>query len=200
MRNQKPWRHGSSSQSQSENPGQWAVFLIALRSLTRYLQLFIRVQAKALPAFMRGTSCIRATNIIITPSPPHECRSAVKEGVKRGEEKKKNTTSLTGPKHCSSGGGGTEARPGAGGASPAENIPLWLRIKEHTDDAHGRGFRSVSLAAATKYSAPVLRCSTWLLLQADAEFSLTTCERPVMFDLARNAAVDNLAAFQSMIC
>lgn len=40
----------------------------------------------------------------------------------------------------------------------------------------------------------------WFLLQADAEFSLTTCEQPVMFDLAKSAAVDNLAAFESMSC
>lgn len=84
----------------------------------------------------------------------------------REGRKKKPTTSLTGPKHSCSGGGGIEARPG-GRASPAENIleairraiqrPLWLRIKEHMDNAHGGGFRSISLAAAAKYSAPVLR-------------------------------------------
>lgn len=75
-------------------------FLAAACSLSRYLQLFIRVQSTPSPAFIPGTSCIGATNIMITSllSLPPFSHPSVPSEAQRAEGGRKTTDSLTGPK------------------------------------------------------------------------------------------------------
>lgn len=78
--------------------------LAAACSPSRYLQLFIRVQTTPPPAFIPGTSCIGATNIMITSLVcPSLTQSPVKpsyrrEGAKRRGEKQQ--THWLAPKQC----------------------------------------------------------------------------------------------------
>lgn len=75
-------------------------FLAAACSLSRYLQLFIRVQSTPSPAFIPGTSCIGATNIMITSllSLPPSSHPSIPSEAQREEGGRKTTDSLTGPK------------------------------------------------------------------------------------------------------